>query len=125
MTRRPRSPTLLAGESLERVLDKVLESHFWPQTLSASSSHFRIHDDNDGDPHQVLAVHIAHDGDVWVLPSEKSLRFRAPLGGGMSPRVRNALLVLAEAIRRDNEAMPRGDPDVRRAEPRETAVRPS
>lgn len=125
MTRRSRRPTLLAGESLERVLDKVLESYFWPQALSASSSFSRIHDDNDGDPHQVLVVHIGHDGDVWVLPTENSLRFRAPLGGGMSPRVRNALLVLAEAIRRDNEAMPRGDPAIRRAELREAAVRPS
>jgi len=65
-----------------------------------------VHDDCDGDLNQALAVIIDDNADAHVLlPPDRnveSLRFREQLGGGMSPRVRNAILVLAEAIRRDN-----------------------
>ena len=45
------------------------------------------------------------DGDAWIgIDVRNFLRFRMPLcGGGQSPRTRNALLILAEAIRLDNE----------------------
>lgn len=35
-----------------------------------------------------------------------TLRFRTFGGGGLSPRTRNALMILAEAIRRDKEERP-------------------
>ncbi len=95
--------------AVDRALNTLLERHWWPQTLQPQSAHSRVHDDNDGDRSQALTVFLGHDLDAHVMLDGESLnlRFRAPLGGGASPRVRNALLVLAEAIRRDNEASPR------------------
>lgn len=69
----------------------------------------------DDSPEGALWVGFSMDGDGWVQviakpdPNEfsTSLRFRMPLiGGGQSPRVRVALLILAEAIRLDNEEHP-------------------
>lgn len=65
-----------------------------------------------------LEVVIANDGDAhisfWADPDDPyqskawpSLRFRMPFsGGGQSPRVRKALLLLALAIKLDNEEIP-------------------
>lgn len=70
----------------------------------------RCQDDHDGErtPEHHLAVGFSPDGDAWVLGNGRhpSLRFRGPGGEGCSPRVHRALLVLAEAIRRDNEEHP-------------------
>lgn len=53
---------------------------------------------------------ISGDMDAWLvspLGSEyQALRFRASAGGGWSPRVHRALLILAEAIQRDNAERP-------------------
>lgn len=91
--------------AVESSLDVLLESMFWPKSLSFGSAYSRIDDDCDGQrgPEHALTVVIGQDGDLHVLQcGDNSLRFREPFGGGASPRVRNALLVLAEAIRRDN-----------------------
>ncbi len=95
--------------AVDRALNTLLERMWWPQTLQPQQAHSRVHDDCDGDRSQTLTVYLGHDLDAHVMVdgSNLSLRFRAPLGGGASPRVRNALLVLAEAIRRDNEERPR------------------
>lgn len=94
-----------------RKIRKLLNSNFWPQSIQSGIRYTRVHDDCDGDMSQVLSVVIGDDGDAWVAADAdtpfSSLRFRVPLiGGGMSPRVRNALLILAEAIRLDNEDRP-------------------
>jgi hypothetical protein len=91
-------------------LDNLIERDFWPKSLAPDQIYTRLHDDRDGETgeeHQ-LRVYIAQDGDLHVfLPhSFESLRFRNYIGGGKSLRVRNALLVLAEAIRRENEQRP-------------------
>jgi hypothetical protein len=89
-----------------QAMDVLLESPFWPKSLSPDVSYARVQDDSDGQrgDDQQLSVLVGHDSDVYVLlPGMTALRFREPLGGGMSPRVRNALIVLAEAIRRDND----------------------
>lgn len=95
---------------LESALHTVLEGDFWIKSLSPDETYARLQDDRDGcsgDKHK-LQVHVANDGDLHVfLPNSfESLRFRNYFGGGGSLRVRNALLVLAEAIRRDNEDHP-------------------
>jgi hypothetical protein len=103
-----KNPTAVpAAEVVEKAMDTLLESPFWPVSLSPDMSYARVHDDSDGmrGEDQQIAVLIGRDSDAYVmLPGMASLRFREPLGGGLSPRVRNALIVLAEAIRRDNEA---------------------
>lgn len=93
-------------------IDQILETDFWPDTIPAGFDISRIDDDNDGDPRHRLELsvggHGIDHGDVYLgFPGATSaLRFRTQLGGGVSPRVRNALLVLAEAMRRDNEDRP-------------------
>lgn len=95
---------------LDKALNDLLEGDFWIDSLKADECYSRVHDDNDGDTSidNTLQVYIAQDADLHVfLPySLESLRFRNYFGGGKSLRVRNALLVLAEAIRRDNAERP-------------------
>jgi hypothetical protein len=91
-------------------LNTLIEGSYWPDSISTNTTYVRRQDDTDGErsSEHDLVVHIGCDGDAWVRAggSLRTLRFRNCFGGGWSVRVRNALLVLAEAIRRDNEARP-------------------
>lgn len=106
MTHNPSKPVV------DKALHSLLEGDFWIDTLSSDECYSRLHDDNDGlaTSEHTLQVYIAPDADLHVfLPySMESLRFRNYFGGGKSLRVRNALMVLAEAIRRDNAEHPQG-----------------
>jgi hypothetical protein len=95
---------------LKRALNTVLEDYYFPNTLETHVSYSRRQDDTDGelDSKHYIRLMISRDSDAWIIHDDISLRFRAPFGGGSSPRVRNALIVLAEAIRRDNEDRPQG-----------------
>lgn len=92
-------------EVTPKLIKSILESYFWPSTLEPMISYTRQHDDTDGEDNGRISVIISKDGDAWVdIDMQKTLRFRMPFsGGGISPRTRNALLILAEAIRLDNE----------------------
>lgn len=108
MVSRIRIPSPL---SVSRALNTLLEGSYWLPSLTVRTGYSRRQDDTDGDrgPAQTLTVALGPDGDAWVLqppPNSPDFRFRTHAGGGQSPRVRNALLVLAEAIRRDNEDRP-------------------
>ena len=72
----------------------------------------RLHDDHDGTFKGWLTVMFGVDGDAYIATEGGELiRFRTPVGGGgASPRTYSALKVLAEAIRLDNEALPRERP---------------
>lgn len=99
-------PTKLA---VDRAMNTLIEGEFWPETLNLQTAYVRRHDDTDGNtgPEQEIGVAFGPDGDAWItLPGFRSLRFRTWSGGGQSLRVRKALMVLAEAIRRDNEERP-------------------
>lgn len=102
-----KTPTPL---SVRRAMNTLIEGAYWPASLTTQNLYVRRQDDTDGstDAEHTLGVAFSPDGDAWVdLPGgAHSLRFRTWAGGGQSPRVRNALLVLAEAIRRDNEEQP-------------------
>ena len=96
----------------EQTIKQILETPFWPSTISVNECYRRYEDDS---PLGQLAVTFSSDGDGHIIvlheqdPNERkfSMRFRMPMtGGGQSPRVRNALLILAEAIRLDNEDRP-------------------
>lgn len=90
-----------------KAMDTLLEGAYWPGTLVSRTAYVRVQDDCDGDLSQCLSVGFSQDGDAWIQThGPMTLRFRSLGGGGMSLRVRNALLVLAEAIRRDNEDRP-------------------
>lgn len=94
-------------KNVEKAIYEILDTDFWPKDLSTDESYVRVHDDCDGNYTQTICVGFSHDGDAWVtIPSNRILRFRGPFGGGMSSRVRNALLILAVAIKKDNEMSP-------------------
>jgi len=95
---------------IEKTIHEILDECFWPQSLDCNQVYFRTHDDCDGNLVDGLSVTITPDGDAFVKAVAERLyscRFRMPLsGGGLSPRVRNALLILAMAIKKDNEEFP-------------------
>ena len=83
---------------------ELLESSFWLNTLKSKEYYSRLHDDHDGTMEGKIHVYFDDMGDGYVATSGNyCLRFRTDGGGGRSLRVRNALLILAEAIRLDNE----------------------
>jgi len=94
------------------VIRVLLESWFWPKSLGTMEPYERFEDDS---PRGQISVLFTQDGDGWIQviskpdPNEMNsmFRFRMPMiGGGESPRTRVALLILAEAIRLDNEKNP-------------------
>ena len=91
--------------AVAKAMNTLLEGQFMAP-IEDMTSYSRVHDDCDGDPSQSLDVIMSPDGDIHLVAGTISLRFRTFHGGGMSPRVRNALIVLAEAIRRDNADHP-------------------
>lgn len=93
------------SKPIEKRIHEILEEPFWLHTLDAANTYSRQHDDTDGKNEGFLNVMFTKDGDAWIAIDVRNfLRFRMPLdGGGRSPRTRNALLILAEAIRLDNE----------------------
>lgn len=100
----------VSPERLIKDVHRVLENPFWIPDLIAKKSYTRIHDDHDGTFEGAITVTFSEDGDAWVNvdPSynRSALRFRNFFGGGMSLRVRNALMILAFAIKLDNEKIP-------------------
>lgn len=96
---------------LERLLKdtrRVLENPFWISELSSNVNYTRIQDDHDGTKEGQLTVDFTCDGDAWVFTDKhhQPMRFRTFHGGGMSERTRNALMILAYAIKLDNEERP-------------------
>lgn len=92
-------------EVTEKQLKKILETPFFPESIKPMIGYFRTHDDCDGDRSQGISVAISNDSDAWISINQRynSCRYRTYFGGGLSPRTRNALLILALAIKLDNE----------------------
>jgi len=87
----------------QKDIDKVLNSAFWPENLNANQCLSIQHDDTDGEDDGNLYISIDVMGDVYIsIDESKPLRFRSYFGGGKSLKVRNALVLLAEAIRQEN-----------------------
>jgi hypothetical protein len=91
---------------------RVLEKPLWPaelKTVHNGGTYARLQDDCEGeyhDPAQKLCVQFTPDGDAWVSIGRGGLRFRTYGGGGRSLRTRQALVILAEAIRLDELERP-------------------
>ncbi|PKM47063.1 MAG: hypothetical protein CVV05_01350 [Gammaproteobacteria bacterium HGW-Gammaproteobacteria-1] len=93
---------------------KAFDSH-WPEGLEAGVVYKVPCDDKGRNGGAWLKVYVANDGDVHMSMQEwehipegepdpiPSIRIRTLFGGGHSLRTRQALLWLADAIRRDNE----------------------
>lgn len=106
MPRVPKRRRITEGEIPDAVED-ILESNFWLYDIDTRTNYHRLHDDHDGTQRGSLSVMFSEDGDAWVsvegVPSGQSLRYRMASGGGISFRTRVALLILAKAIKLDNE----------------------
>lgn len=67
----------------------------------------RTHDDCDGNRDESLRIWLTKENNLAIAAKSLhlvSLRFRMPFtGGGLSPRVRSSLLLLALALKRDEE----------------------
>jgi hypothetical protein len=75
--------------------------------LVCNEPYSRLHDDHDGEFTGKISVVFSPDSDAWVyIDKRDGLRFRTYSGGGASLRVRNALIILALAIKLDNEEHP-------------------
>ena len=105
---------IYSDEEIAQAIDILLEGEYWPNRIKSNELYQRIHDDTDGknnpsDLTQYLSLGVDNWGDVHInIPPGKwrELRFRTRGGGGQSERVRKALIILMEAIRRDNEKNP-------------------
>ena len=86
---------------------ELLEASWWPSELETRVPCFRTQDDCDGDRASGIMVVVTEDGDVSVETHKGPCRYCMPMrGGGLSHRTRNALLMLALAIKLDDEEMP-------------------
>jgi len=88
----------------QKKIDAVLTEYFWPPNLT-NQTYITTHDDHDGEPTSgMLSVVFSCDGDAWIKTyGRHSLRFRTLGGGGQFPKIRNALLLLADAIRQEGQ----------------------
>ena len=97
------------NSNLSKKIRKILDKPFWIPEVKPKTEYSRLHDDHDGTKEGCLIVSFEEFGDAFIytdLHPHIALRFRTLGGGGDSPRVRNALIILAEAIRLDNEDHP-------------------
>ncbi len=104
-----RTPKKPAKGTIERKVRELLEEPYWLKDLKVDEVYFRTQDDCDGDLKEGIGVSIDRQGDIFVRTTQgvmSDCRFRTCGGGGRSLRVRNALLMLAEAIRLDNLEKP-------------------
>lgn len=84
-------------------IKEMLESNFFPPDITPNTVYRREHDDCVRGDGEDLIVASDVMGDMYIsIKGNKQLRFRTRGGGGESLRVRNALIILAEAIRLDN-----------------------
>lgn len=108
----------MASERLEPTGDGRAGAVFspaWPEGLVAGETYTARCDDDGHALAARLDVTIGGDGDVWLRMSKllvddeprldpwPCIRVRTLAGGGRQPRTRQALLWLAQAIRRDAE----------------------
>lgn len=89
----------------QKQLDDILKEPFYPKKVETRKNMQTTHDDNDGEPLSgFIDICVSEQGDVFIKTFHKGigyLRFRTMLGGGKFLKIRNALLILAEAIRQE------------------------
>lgn len=90
-------------ENIEKLVSRILEESFWLADLQTDTTYERQCDDTN----DKILLRFDRDGDAWMRTtnlSNEPLMFRMNfIGGGKSLRTRNALLILALAMKMDNE----------------------
>jgi len=101
---------IVTSDNVEQVIKELLDLPFWPPGINTDEIYRAQTDDTDGKPeYGWLMVQFSCDGDAWVSQSATErgmpddIRFRMPCGGGRHLRVRNAICILAMAMKLDME----------------------
>lgn len=88
-------------------IQKLVETPFWIDGLESGVGYETHDDDTPNDKVAILRVMFSGDGDVWVAkltdPSYASIRKRTHIGGGKDLRTRQALMILAYAMKLDDD----------------------
>ena len=87
-------------------IKEILENPFWINGLESNVLYQT--EDDDSPPNEAwLQIVFSNDGDAWVHKLAdcpmKSIRKRTYAGGGKDLRTRQALMILAFAIKLDND----------------------
>lgn len=97
----------MATEGMDEKIKELLETPFWIPAIATNVSYESHDDDTPCDEVALLQVIFSADGDAWVNkmtdPAYKSIRKRTYAGGGKDLRTRTALMILAYAIKLDEE----------------------
>lgn len=108
-----RFPGFQHPKNAAKAVAKLLRSSFWLPTIDTKTLYRRLQDDHDGQRWGILSIGFGDDADAWIEIDmngvdifDRTARFRTSAGGGRSLRTRQALMILAEAIRLDNEEHP-------------------
>ena len=101
-------PKRIKRTEIPETIKALLDDAYWLDDLEPQVEYSRSQDDHEGDiTNGVLHVVITCDGDAHVMityqHSGEFIRFRTALGGGLSLRTRNALVILALAMKMDQE----------------------
>ena len=88
-------------------IKKILETPFWIEGIE-SNILYETEDDDSPPGEAFLKIVFSTDGDAWVSKftgnnSMKSIRKRTHQGGGRDSRTRLALMILAYAMKLDDE----------------------
>ena len=100
---------IISQERLLKDVLRVLNNPLGILNLSTEEVYTRTHDDHDETFEGNLTTFVLRDGDMVVTTDRRHgppMRFQNYLVGGQSPRVHNALKILALAIKLDNEDHP-------------------
>lgn len=102
MSPQKEAPPLVPLPEVEKVFLDLLHVVPWPVGLKTQ---YAYEDVSEDDAQVSLTIGLSPDGDAWISVGEmyEAYRFRTSAGGGMSVAVRNALVIMAEAIRRHAE----------------------
>jgi len=97
----------MATDGMDKIIKDILENPFWIPGLE-SKTQYSTHDDDTPDSTvAILSIIFSDDGDAWVAkwtdPSHASIRKRTHAGGGKDLRTRQAIMILAFAMKLDEE----------------------
>lgn len=96
----------MSKKETAKEIKALLETPFWIDGLE-SGVLYQTMDDDSPDGQAYLQIYITPDGDVWANKLTdsimKSIRKRTDIGGGRDHRTRTAMMILAYAMKLDEE----------------------
>lgn len=102
----PSAEETLEQKDYQKMVEKLLNDPYFLPHLTTDKNYSREEDDSEMGAGVGVTVRIDSFGDIylWTTGEKRIHRFRTMGGGGNSLRTRNALMILAEAMRLDSES---------------------